>query len=57
MGEGRRACNILIGKPEGTRPHGRPKIRWEDNIIRDLKQVDYEDDWKTLAQDRVKWRQ
>ena len=35
---------FLIGKPEGTHPHGRPKIRWEDNIIRDLKEVDYEGD-------------
>ena len=35
---------------------GRPKIRCEDNIIRDLKEVDYEGDWKTLAQDRVTWR-
>ena len=56
MGDGRRAHKILLGKPEGTRPRGRPKIRWEDNIIRDLKEVDCECDWKTLAQDRVKWR-
>ena len=56
MGVGRRARKILIGKPEGTRPRGRPKIRWEDNIIRDLKKVDCEGDWKTLAQDRVKRR-
>ena len=36
--------------------HGRPKIRWVDNIIKDLKEVDYKGDWKTLAQDRVTWR-
>ena len=35
--------------------YGRPKIKWEDNIIWDLKEVDYEGDWKTLAQDRVTW--
>ena len=55
MGDGRRAHKILLGKPERTRPRGRPKIRWEDNIIRDLKEVDYEGDWKTLALDRVTW--
>ena len=46
MGDGRKAHKILLGKPEGTRPRGRLKIRWEDNINRDLKQVDYEVDWK-----------
>ena len=35
---------------------GKPKIRWKDNIIRDLKELDSEADWKTLAQDRVTWR-
>ena len=42
MGDGRRIHTILLGKSEGTRPCGRPKIRWEDNMIRDLKEVDYE---------------
>ena len=56
MGDGRRALMIFLGKPEGkTCLCGRPKIRWEDNIIRDLKEVDYEDDWKTLAQERLTW--
>ena len=54
LGDGH--IKILLGKPEGTRPRSRPKIRWEDNIIRDLKEVDYEGDWKTLVQDRVTWR-
>ena len=36
-------------------PRGRPKIRWDDNIIWDLKEVDYEVAWKTLAQDRETW--
>ena len=35
MGDGRRAQKILLGKPEEMRSHGRLKIRWEDNIIRD----------------------
>ena len=52
MGDERRVHKILLGKPEGMRPRGRLKIRWEDNIIRDLKKVDYEGDWKTLAQER-----
>ena len=56
MVDGRRAYKILLGKPEGTRPRGRPKIRWEDNIVRDLKEVDYEGDWQTLSQDRLTWR-
>ena len=56
MEDGRRAHKILPGKPEWTRPRGRWKIRWEDNIIRNLVEVDYEGDWKTLAQDRVTWR-
>ena len=53
MGNGRRAHKILLGKPEGTRSPGRPKIRWEENIIGDLKEVNYEGDWKTL---RMTWR-
>ena len=44
---------ILLGKSEGTRPHVRPKIRWEDNIVTDLKVVNYEGAWKTLSQDSV----
>ena len=42
-------------KTKGEIPHGRPKIRWEDNINWDSEEVDYEDDWKTLAQERVTW--
>ena len=47
---------ILLGKPEGTHPCGRLNIRWEDNVIRGLKEVDYEGDWKAPVQDRVAWR-
>jgi hypothetical protein len=39
MEEGRSAFKILTGTPEGQRPLGRPRCRWEDNIIMDLKEV------------------
>ena len=55
MGDGTRAHKILVEKQEEKCPHGRPKIKREDNIIRDLKEVDYEVVCKTLAQDRVTW--
>ena len=39
-----------VGKPEGKRPVGRPRMRWENNINHDLREVDHTgDDWKTLA--------
>ena len=46
-----------MGKPEGKRPLGRPRRRWEDNIRMDLQEVDlgYEN-WIGLAQDRDRWR-
>ena len=43
------AHKLLIGKPDGKHPRGRLKIRWKENIIWDLKEVDYEGDWKVLA--------
>ena len=48
---------VLVGKPEGKRPLGRPTRRWEDNIRMDLQEVGlgYED-WLGLAQDRDSWR-
>ena len=55
MRDGRRTCRLLLGKPEDKRPCGGLKIRWEDNIIRDLKEVKYEGDWKTLTKDRETW--
>ena len=39
MGEGRGVHRVLVGKPEGTRPLGRPRRRWEDNIKMDLQEV------------------
>jgi hypothetical protein len=48
---------ILLGKPEGNRPLGRPRRRWVDNIKTDLRDVGYDGmDWIVLAQDRDQWR-
>ena len=53
MGEGRGVYRFLVGKPEGKRPLGRPKRRWEDNIKMDLQEVGEGcEDWIELAQDR-----
>jgi len=47
----------LVEKPEGKRPLGRPRLRWEDNIKMDLQEVACGGmDWIDLAQDRDKWR-
>ena len=52
MGEGRGVYRILVGKPEGKRPLGRPRRRWEDNIKMDLQEVGCEGmDWIERAQD------
>ncbi|PSN46352.1 hypothetical protein C0J52_12933 [Blattella germanica] len=57
MGDERAVRRILEGKPEGKRSVGRPRMKWENNINHDLREVDYTgDDWKTLAQDRGVWR-
>jgi hypothetical protein len=57
MGEVRGVYNILVGKPEGRRPLGRPMCRWEDNIKMDLGEIEFGDiDWINLAQDRDRWR-
>jgi hypothetical protein len=57
MGEVRGAYNILFGKPEGRRPLGRPRRRWEDNIKMDLGKIGFGDvDWIDLAQVRNWWR-
>jgi hypothetical protein len=39
MGEGRGVYRVSVGKPEGNRPFGRPRLRWEDNIKMDLQEV------------------
>jgi hypothetical protein len=56
MGEGRGVDRVLVGKPEGKRPLGRPRRRWEDNIKMDLQEVGGSwGDWMELAQDRDRW--
>jgi len=56
MGEGRGVYRVLVGKPEGKRPLGRPRRRWEDNIKIDLREVEAGGDWMELAQDRDRWQ-
>jgi hypothetical protein len=57
MEESRGAYRALVGKPEGRRPLGRPRCRWEDNIKMDLREIGWGSmDWINLAQDRDKWR-
>jgi hypothetical protein len=56
MGEGRGMYRVLVGKPEGKRPLGRPRCRWEDNIKMDLQDVRCGFmDWIELTQDRDRW--
>jgi hypothetical protein len=57
MGEKRNAYRLLVGKPEGKRPLGRPRHRWVDNIRMDLGEVGWGDvDWIGMAKDRNRWR-
>ena len=57
MGEGRGVHRVLVGKPEGKRPLGRPRRRWEDNIKMDLQEMRGGcGDWMELAYDRERWR-
>ncbi|KAJ4427803.1 hypothetical protein ANN_25456, partial [Periplaneta americana] len=57
MGESRNAYRMLAGRPEGKKPLGGPRRRWEDNIKMYLREVGYDDrDWINLAQDRDRWR-
>ena len=57
MGEGRGVHRVLVGKPEGRRPLGIPRHRWEDNIKTDLQEVGGGfGDWMELVQDRDRWR-
>jgi hypothetical protein len=53
----RNACRILVGKPEGKRPLGRPRHRLVDNIRMDLGETGWDGvDWIDVAQDRDQWR-
>ena len=57
MEQSRNAYGILLRKPEGKRPLGRPRLRWEDNIKMDLKEVGCDHgEWIDLAEDRNQWR-
>jgi hypothetical protein len=57
-GEDSGVHRVLVGKPEGKRPFGRPRRRWENNIKLDLQEVGGGEsgDWLELAQDRDRWR-
>ncbi|KAJ4444094.1 hypothetical protein ANN_05883 [Periplaneta americana] len=56
-GESRNAYRVLVGRPVGKRPLGRPRRRWEDNIKMDLREVGYDDrEWINLTQNREQWR-
>jgi hypothetical protein len=57
MGEKMNAYRLLVGKPDGKRPLGRPRRRWVDNIGMDLGEVGWGGvDWNGLAKDRNRWR-
>ena len=57
MGEDRGVHRVLVGRPEGKRPLGRPRRTWEDNIKMDLQEVGGgRGDWMELAQGRDRWR-
>jgi hypothetical protein len=57
MGKKRIAYRILVGKPEGKRPLGRPRSRWVDNIKMDLREIEWDGmDWIDPVQDRDQWR-
>jgi hypothetical protein len=55
--EKKNAYRILLGKPEGKRPLGRPRRRWVDNVKMDLREIEWNGvDWIDMAQDRDQWR-
>jgi hypothetical protein len=56
MGKERKVYEVLVGKPEGKRPLGRPRRRWEDGIGMDLREIGWGNiEWIQLAQDRDRW--
>jgi hypothetical protein len=57
MGEGRGVYRFLVGRPEGKRPLGRTRRRWEDNIKMDITEIGVDGtNWIRLAQDKVHWQ-
>jgi hypothetical protein len=57
IGGKRSAYRILVGKPEGKRPAGKPRRMWVDNVKMDLREIGWDGmDWINLAQDRDRWR-
>jgi hypothetical protein len=55
--EKKNPCRILVGKPEGKRPLGRTRCRWDDNIKMVLREIGWNGmNWIDLAQDREQWR-
>jgi hypothetical protein len=57
MGETRNVYRLLVGKPEGKRPLGRPRRRWVNSIEMDLREIGWDGiNWIELAQDRDQWR-
>jgi hypothetical protein len=57
IGEGRGVYRVLVWRPEGKRPLGRPRRRWEDNIKLDLREIGIDGvNWISLAQNGVQWR-
>jgi hypothetical protein len=56
MGEKRNAYRIFVGEPEGKRPLGRSRRRWVDNVIMDIREIEWDGrEWIYLAQDRDQW--
>jgi hypothetical protein len=57
MGEERKVYKVLVGKPEGRRPFGRPRHRWEDGVRMDPREISLGAvDWIQLAEERDRWR-
>jgi hypothetical protein len=57
MMERRGVYRVLVGRPESKRPLGRPRRRWGDNIMMDLREIGIDGaEWIRLGQDRVQWR-
>jgi hypothetical protein len=57
MAEKRNVYGVLVGKPKGKRPLGKPRRRWVDNLKRHLRDIEWSDmNWIDLTQNRDQWR-